>query len=143
MISLLLSRILEDYASTIVAPIAIFSLLLFIGIFKKRKGLILFNVVFHILAVINWGVMSYYELDYDPSFGLSGLQLIGPQFILGLIDLIILIAISVYLIMGNKKKKGDTTKVEETPVSTINCQHCGFPNPDNNEYCFKCGKNIK
>ena len=141
-IPMIVSGLLTGYVTTMVLPIGVFTIVHHIGTKKRNRHLINSNIIFHLLAIINWVIM-YFASKSIGSEELAGLNLITPYSVLGIIDIIVII---VLLATGDKKKDVEPVKsveVDNTPTTYIKCPHCGFDNPDNNVYCFKCNKNLK
>ena len=134
--------LLGAYIETIFLPIIVFCLVYILAARKGNSGLITFNIIFHLLAIIDW--VALHLLNYNSSKGaFSGLNNILPISLLGILDIVVFI---ILLVNGSRRKKKEPIKdtvIDETPIVYVDCPYCGFKNSDDNAYCFKCKNKLK
>ena len=142
---------LSYYISLVYIPVIIFIVLLGLGIGFRKISVIVFDVLFHIIALINW-----YLASTNPG-GLEGLSYVYTKLsIVAIIDLIVLLLLCsifvVWLILEivfhkpKKKKKQNDYKIEalDKPfiVNPKQCLHCGICNEQESIYCKQCGNKL-
>ena len=142
---------LSYYISLFYIPIIIFIILLGLGFGFRKISVIVFDVLFHIIALINW-----YLASTNPG-GLEGLSYVYTKLsIVAIIDLIVLLllfsAFIVFLILEitypKRKKKKEESNYEinsvDKPfiVNPKQCLHCGICNEQESIYCKQCGNKL-